>query len=125
MTGKIVYMDRSDVKPGTAADLRTAVANLVRFVEAHEPRIMTYGFYIDDDALTMTLVAVHPDAASLEFHLDIGGPEFRKVGAFITLRTIEVFGEPSEHALDQLHAKARMLGDAAVVVHAPAAGFAR
>jgi hypothetical protein len=125
MAGPIVYIDRSDVTPGTLVDLQTAVSELVAFVEAREPRLIAYGFYIDDVASTMTVVAVHPDSASLEFHLSIGGPEFRKVGAFIKLRAIEVFGRPSDTALDQLHEKARMLGDATVLVRSADAGFAR
>jgi hypothetical protein len=32
---------------------------------------------------------------------------------------------PSSSVLRQLHEKARMLGDAAVIVHTPVAGFAR
>jgi hypothetical protein len=125
MAGPIVYIDRSDVTPGALMDLQAAVSDLVAFVEAREPRLIAYGFYIDDVDGTMTVVAVHPDSESLEFHLSIGGPEFRKVGAFITLRAIEVFGEPSDEALDQIHEKARMLGDATVVVRSADAGFAR
>lgn len=125
MAGPIVYVDHSDVKPGKLADLQAAVAQLVAFVEAREPQLIAYGFYIDDVGSTMTVVAVHPDSASLEFHLSIGGPEFRKVGAFIRLRTIEVFGQPSDTAVDQLREKARMLGDATVVVRSADAGFAR
>jgi len=125
MAGPIVYIDRSDVTTGSLADLRAAVSGLVAFVEAREPQLIAYGFYIDDAGSTMTVVAVHPDSASLEFHLDIGGPEFRKVGAFIRLRAIEVFGQPSDAAVSQLHEKARILGDATVVVHAVDAGFAR
>jgi hypothetical protein len=125
MSMPIVYIDRSDIRPGMVADLRRAVHDLVAFVEAREPQLISYSFHIDSGASTMTVVAVHPDSASLELHLNIGGPEFRKVGAFITLRLIEVFGEPSETALGQLHEKARMLGDAAVTVRAPDAGFAR
>jgi hypothetical protein len=125
MAGPLVYVDRSDVTPGSLADLQTAVSELVAFVEAREPRLIAYGFYIDDVGSTMTVVAVHPDSASLEFHLSIGDPEFRKVGAFIRLRAIEVFGQPSDTVLDRLHEKARMLGDATVVVRSADAGFAR
>ena len=125
MAGPIVYIDRSDVTTGNLADLRAAVSDLVAFVEAREPRLIAYAFYIDEAGSTMTVVAVHPDSASLELHLSIGGPEFRKVGAFIRLRAIEVFGQPSAAAVDQLNDKARMLGDATVVVHSADAGFAR
>jgi hypothetical protein len=125
MANPIVYIDRSEINPGKVADVRTAVSALVAFVEAREPQLMAYGVYIDDEASTMTVVAVHPDSASLELHLSIGGPEFRKVGEFITLRLIEVFGEPTDAVVEQLNEKARMLGGAAVVIHSAAAEFGR
>jgi hypothetical protein len=125
MDGPIVYIDRSDVRPGAVADLRNAVSELVAFVEAREPQLISYGFYVDESASTMTVVAVHPDSASLGYHLSIGGPEFRKVGAFITLRTIEIFGVPSEAVLDQVREKALTLGNATVIVRSADAGFAR
>ena len=125
MTMPIVYVDRSDVRPGKAADLRRAVSDLVEFVQDREPQLISYGFHIDSEGSTMTVVAVHPDSASLELHLDIGGPGFRKVGQFITLRQIEVFGEPSELALQRLHEKARTLGGAALTVRPVDAGFGR
>ena len=73
----------------------------------------------------MWVVAVHPDSASLEFHLRIGGAEFRKVGEFINLRSIDVYGEPSEEVVGLLQQKAQMLGGGSLAVHPRAAGFAR
>lgn len=125
MAGPLVYIDRSEIRPGAADEVRRLVSELVAFVDAREPQLVVYGFYVDDEAGTMTVVAVHPDATSLERHLEIGGPEFQRVGAFITLKTIEVFGDPGELALGRLREKARALGGASVIVRSPDAGFAR
>ena len=125
MGAPIVYLDRSDIRPGMVAELRQAVAHLVAFVEEREPQLLTYGFHIDEKRETMTLVAVHPDAGSLELHLRIGGPEFRKVGEFIVLRAIEVYGEPGDEVLRLLREKAEILGGASVTVHRQTEGFAR
>ena len=125
MAQPIVYVDRSDIRPAAMSELRTAIAELVAFVNEREPQLLAYGFHIDEGTSTMWVVAVHPDAASLELHLRIGGPEFRKVAEYITLRTIDVYGEPGEEVMRLLHEKARMLGDASVAVHPQTAGFAR
>jgi len=125
VTKPIIYVDRSDVHEGVGAALRDALANLVAFVQEREPQLLYYGFHIDDEASTMWVTAVHPDAASLSLHLRIGGPEFRRVGEFITLRTIDVYGEPDEDAVVLLREKARMLGGASLAVHPLLAGFAR
>jgi hypothetical protein len=121
----IIYVDRSEIVTPAVADLRTAVARLVAFVKEREPQLLAYSFHIDESTSTMWVVAVHPDAASLELHLRIGGPEFVKVGRFITLRSIDVFGEIGDGVRELLDEKARMLGGATLALHPPAAGFAR
>jgi len=73
----------------------------------------------------MTVVAVHPDSASLEFHMDVGSAEFRKFADLIDLLKIEVYGRVSEAVLKRLHQKARMLGKGTVAVHEFYAGFGR
>jgi quinol monooxygenase YgiN len=126
LDGPLVYIDHSDIKPGKVAELTRAVSALVEFVEQREPQLLSYGFHIDPGSSTMTVVAVHPDRASLQIHLDVGGPEFRKVGEFIELRLIEVYGDPGSSLRELLQQKARMLGRAAqVVVRERTTGFAR
>lgn len=125
MAQPIVYVDRSDIRPGTMSQLHEAIARLASFVEEREPQLLAYGIHLDAETSTMWVVAVHPDSASLELHLRVGGPEFRKVGEFIILRAIDVYGEPSEDVVGLLHEKARMLGDATVAIHPRTEGFAR
>ncbi|MDQ4035158.1 MAG: hypothetical protein M3153_04435 [Chloroflexota bacterium] len=120
----IVYMDHSDIRDGKVDELRAGVSGLVAFVKTHEPQLISYGFYIDDEADRMTVVAVHPDSASLEFHMNVAGREFRKLAHLISLRSIEVYGRISDTALQVLEQKAAMLGDSGrVVVREPYAGF--
>jgi hypothetical protein len=112
----IVYIDHSEIREGAIEELRAGVRRLVEFIDTREPQLIAYGFYIDEDARKMTVVAVHPDSASLELHMDIGGKEFRKLGHLLRLTGIECYGRPSERALDQLRQKAAALGDAGMVV---------
>jgi hypothetical protein len=122
----IVYIDRSDIRDGKVEDVKTAIKALVEFIDAHNPKLIDYRFFIDDATGRMILVATHPDSTALEFHMEVGGPEFRKLSGLITLRSIEVFGRPSNRAMQQLHEKAEMLGeDGSVSVHEQFAGFTR
>lgn len=126
MAEPIVYVDHSRIRPGRLEEVKKAIAELVGFVQDREPRLISYGFYIDEQASAMTVVAVHPDSQSLELHMEIGGPQFRKLAEFIDLRLVEVYGEPSATALSLLRQKADMLGKGGrVVVHELQAGFAR
>lgn len=112
----IVYIDHSRIREDLIDELKAGVQRLVEFIDAREPQLITYGFYIDEDAARMTVVAVHPDSASLERHMDIGGAEFRKLAHLVTLTAIECYGRPSERALEQLRNKAATLGDGGAVV---------
>jgi hypothetical protein len=126
VSDSLVYIDRSDVRDGKLEEVRKGIRELVEFVEAHEPRLIAYGFYFNERGTGMTVVAVHPDSASLEFHLEIGGPAFRKLSEHIELRTIDVYGRPSEKVLGQLQHKMEMLGGSGrVLVHQLDAGIMR
>ena len=112
----IVYIDHSAVHEGALDELKAGVRRVVDLLDAQEPRLLAYGFYIDDATRQMTVVAVHPDSASLELHLEIGSPEFRKLSHLLTLTGIECYGQPSARALEHLRRKAEMLGDGGTVV---------
>lgn len=73
----------------------------------------------------MTVVQVHPDSASMELHMRIAADEFRRFADLLTLRAMDVYGEPSEGLLGQLRRKVEMLGEATITVHRHQAGFAR
>jgi len=126
MSESIVYIDCSEIRAGKLEDVKEAIAQLVLFVNEHEPQLISYGIFIAEDSSTMSVVAVHPDSASMEFHLEIGGPEFRKFAELIDLRSIDVYGQPGDAVLNQLQQKAEMLGEnGRVLVHGVVSGFAR
>jgi quinol monooxygenase YgiN len=126
MSEVLVYIDRSEIRPESVPELREGVAELVEFIEAREPQLLTYGFYIDETNRRMTVISVHPDSASLERHLEVGGPAFRKLAPLLTLTSIEVYGQPSERALEGLKQKAQALGEGGTVrVERLDVGFSR
>lgn len=120
-----MYVDTSDVREGALDELKAAMKELVDFVEANEPRVIAYNVYFSDDGTRMAVVHVHPDSASLEFHMEVAGPVFRRMVEFVTLSSIHIYGDPSEKLVKQAHEKARLLGTGDVVVDALHAGFTR
>ena len=125
MPQPIVYIDTSTIREGKLEELEEAMKHLSAFVEANVPQLISYGFFLDRDSTQMTVVAIHPDSASLEFHMDVGAAEFRKFADLIDLSRIEVYGAVTDAVLERLHRKARMLGGGTVAVHGLQAGFAR
>jgi quinol monooxygenase YgiN len=126
MSKALVYVDTSEVREGAREELKGAIEQLAEFVEANVPQILAYNVYLSDDGSRMTVVHVHADAASLDQHMDVAGPAFRRFADLLTLSSIRVYGEPSEKAVRQLHEKARQLGCGDVMIVPDAhAGFSR
>jgi hypothetical protein len=127
MSNAIVYIDTAEVRAGALEELKSAIKELVEFLDANVPRLIAYNVYLSTDGTRMTVVHIHPDSASLEYHMEVAGPAFRPFVELVTLSSIHVYGEPSEKALKQLHEKVRLLGRGAVAVEVDAlhAGFTR
>jgi hypothetical protein len=47
------------------------VPGLSDFIEAGEPRLLAFNEYVNADRTEVTVVQVHPDAASMEFHMGV------------------------------------------------------
>lgn len=125
MASPLVYIDNSDVAEGSLPALKSAIAELATFVQDNEPDLLAYCVYFSDDGKRMTVLHVHRDAASLDFHMEVAGPKFARFGDLLTLRSIAVYGTPSPKALAALEEKARSLGGATLRVEPAHAGFAR
>lgn len=125
MSGSLVYVDVSEVKEGSLDRLEGAIEELAGFIEANVPDVLAYNVFLSEDGTQMTVVHVHAEAESLERHLITAGPVFRKFSDLLTLKSIRVYGEPSERAVELLHEKASMLGSGDVTVLRPRAGFSR
>jgi hypothetical protein len=125
VTPPLLYVDTSVVREGALDELKSAINELVGFVDANEPQLIAYNVYLGEDGSQMTVVHLHADSASLEYHMEVAGPEFRKLANLITLSAIHLYGEPSDKALRLLHDKAQALGSGNVIVHGLHAGFSR
>ena len=125
MSPPLVYVDTSEVRDGALEELRVAIRELAEFVEENEPQLVSYDVYFSEDGTQMTVIHVHADPASLDDHMDVARPRFGRFADLVTLRSIHIYGEPSEKAVGQLRDKVRLLGNGEVSVHAPHAGFGR
>jgi hypothetical protein len=117
----LVYVDRSDIRPGRAAELEAAARQLVEHVATHERRALSYGIYLAEDRSTMTVLHVHPDTVSLEQLMTLIAPVLAPFRDLLELRSIDVYGSPSEAVIAQLRAKTELLGGT-ITIHPRLAG---
>lgn len=125
MSEPLVVIDSSAIREGKLEELKAAVEELADFVEANEAEPIAYSVYFDEGGSRMTVVQIHPSSASMELHMEVAAPIFRRFTDLLELSRIDVYGKPSESLLEQMRQKAQLLGNAPVVVNELRAGFAR
>lgn len=125
MTEHVIYMDTSQVLEGHLEDLKKVMSELVDFVEVNEPRIVSYSVFFNAEGSRMTVIHVHRDQASLEFHLGAAAHLFPGAGQHLRLEAIHVFGNIDSRLLQDLRRKAEMLGSGFVDVNNFHGGFLR
>ncbi len=125
MSEPIIYVDSSEVREGQLEELKTAMNELVDLVRANEPQLIAYNVYFGEKDTRMTVMHIHRDSSSLEYHMQVAGPAFPKFARCIRMLSIDLYGAPSDRLIEQLGQKARLLGDGTVRVHRHHAGIAR
>jgi hypothetical protein len=86
------------LKPGAMAAERARIPELVEFLETHEPRLIAFNEYADEEAEEVTVVQIHPDAESLRFHTEVVGERAARAYAETLDATlsIELYGDPGD-----------------------------
>ena len=103
MSTPFIYVGTMSVKPGRLEALGKQLAELVDFVETNEPRMIAFHAYLDEQGDTLTMVQVHPDSASMEFHMQVNAKHFAT--AFDNLDAAiseQYYGEVSENLAAEL-----------------------
>jgi hypothetical protein len=124
-TELLIAVDSSEIREGKLEAVKAGLAELVAFAEANEPETIAYSIYLDEEARRMTVVQIHPSSASMELHMEIAAPVFRKFAGLLDLTRVDFYGQPSEALLDRTRQKTELLGGAPVFVNELHAGFAR
>jgi quinol monooxygenase YgiN len=76
MSEPLISVVTYTIKPGKQEEARKRIAELVDFVETNESRMIAFHAYLDQEGNTLSIVQVHPDSASLEFHMQVNAKHF-------------------------------------------------
>ncbi len=108
MQGPLIFIATNRLKPGRLESERARVPSLVEFVEANEPRVIAFNEYVNEAGDEVSVVQIHPDAASMEAHIAVIAERARAAYAETLDATvrIQVFGQPSAEMLAALKEQA-------------------
>jgi hypothetical protein len=88
MSQALAYVDTSEVRDGAFEELKGAMRELAEFVEENEPQLMSHDVYFSEDGRQMTVIRVHADPASVDYHMDVPARRFGRFTDLVTLRPI-------------------------------------
>jgi quinol monooxygenase YgiN len=103
MSGPLIFISRSKVKPGKREQYEEHLRVATEIVDSEEPRMIGFNSYLAEDGWDTSTVQIHPDEESVDTHLKIF---FERIAerAFDALETyeIDIYGSPSEATLEAM-----------------------
>lgn len=124
MSQPFIFVTSHTIQEDRLDDFAEVQRRFVEFVEAYEPRLIGLHLYSSGDGTRFSLVQIHPDADSMEFHLHMIGAILRQALELVTTDRVQVFGAPGERT----RALLEQIADSGVpvsVVERPLGGFTR
>ena len=120
-----VYVGTWTIKPGKLEEARKWLAEHADFIETNEPRMIAFHVYFDDEGGKATVVQIHPDSASMEFHMKVISEHLS--GAFDYIDTIlsEQYYGPMSESLSETLSKWETPGVTVTKMSVYEAGFTR
>jgi predicted aconitase len=108
MSAPLIFIATNKLRPGALEAEARRAPDFADFVAANEPRVLAFNEYVDEERSEVTIVQIHPDAASMETHLEL--VRERAARAFKetlegTVR-VQVLGAPSDEMLRSLRTQA-------------------
>jgi hypothetical protein len=116
MSEQVLFVGTYAVPEGRLEEFIALTRQMAEFVRANEPRIIRWNTYINEQGSEATTIMLHPDSASLEFHLEIAHTKISSNVQFVQTRRIELYGKPSQGVVERLRRISEMSGDWPVIV---------
>ena len=80
MSAPFIFIATNSLREGKLAAERGRAADLGSFIKANEPQLLAFNEYVNEDGTEVGVVQINPNAASMEFHMDVLAE--RAVGAY-------------------------------------------
>ena len=71
-------------------------AEFCRLTQEREPRFLGFHIYVTEDGSSEVVVQIHPDAESMQHHIEVMGDKVRETFAYADFESLEIYGEPNE-----------------------------
>jgi hypothetical protein len=104
MAEPLIFTGTYGIKEGKLDEAKKALDSLVDHVKANEPRLLHFGFYINDAGTGVTCVQVHPDSESMSTHMQVIQDHLQECAQYLDFSDMDTraYGTPSNALLTEL-----------------------
>ena len=107
MSETLIYISTWRIKECRLEDFKRFIREMVEIYRTNEPQLIAFNVFLNEEETEMTSIQVHPDADSMDFHMQVleralGEEMSDWVGRadFIEPKHIEIYGTPSAGLLE-------------------------
>ena len=110
MSEPVVFISHFRVKEGKLDELKRLSAEVERRLRDDKPRTVAWLVYLDEDGTSVSFVHCFPDAHSMDLHFEGSDERTAAVYEFVEPAGSEIYGSPSDQALETMQEAARGSG---------------
>ena len=125
MSEPIVFVSHFSVKEGRLDQVKDLAHAVSADIQASKPQTLVYLSYLDTGQHTISFLHAFADADSMDRHFEGSGDRSRAAYEFIEPRGWEVYGTPTDEALETLRSAATSAGTSLTIQPEYLAGFLR
>ena len=103
----LIYISTWKIREGRLEGYKQFAKEFMEHVKTREPQLIAFNMYFNEDETEMTSIQVHPDAASMDFHMQVMAQvigedmiEWLERADFLEPKHIEIYGTPSAKLLE-------------------------
>jgi hypothetical protein len=100
MSAPLILISTSEIKQGKLSEYELFSEEMIKIIEANEPRLLGFGTYVSEDGVHATTVQIHPDADSLMFHFQMVREKMDTAFEHLELKGATLCGDLNDQALD-------------------------
>lgn len=124
MSAPIVFISTFRIKEGELDAFKEHFRGNVPGMEASKPGTAVFYGYLNEADTQLKIVHMFPDAEAMDAHVEGVDERAKKAFEFIEPLRWDVYGSPSDNAMEPIRQAAQMSGAELVVYPSPLAGYA-
>jgi hypothetical protein len=125
MSEPVVFISHFKVKDGKLDELKRLAGEVERSLREDKPRTTAWLVYLGEDGTRVSFVHCFPDADSMDLHFEGSDERSAAVYEFVEPDGFEIYGRPSDEALETMRQAAAGSGVSLRVLPDHVGGFLR